>query len=130
MSNLTGKLIKMVKSNSFYWCTLVVISGCKSADSSFVNRELLIGKWEGKFLENRVNLVFKDKTVLIDYHNEIPPVERSYSLKGDTLYIDKFEDTSIIKELTKDNLSLVPIHNRTEECIAIVYEVRFAKNNK
>jgi len=120
----------MAKNNSFYWVLLVVIFGCKSADSSFVNRELLIGKWEGQFLENRVHLVIKDKTVLIDYHNEIPPIERNYTLKVDTLYIDDFEDTSIIKELTNDHLSLVPIHNRTEESIAIVYEVRFTKNNR
>jgi hypothetical protein len=117
----------MVKSNKLYWLMLVMISGCKSADSSFVNRELLIGKWEGHFLKNKVNLIFKDKTVLIDYHNGIQPIERNYRLRGDTLYIDKPEDTSIVKELTRHNLSIEPIHNTMEESIDIVYEIRFAK---
>lgn len=120
----------MVRSNKVYLLILIVIFGCKSANSSFIDRELLIGKWEGTFLKNKVNLVFKDKTVLIDYHNETQPIERNYSLKGDTLYIDKFEDTSIIKELTTNNLSLKLAHKRLEESIDIIYEIRFTKDNK
>ncbi len=112
----------------FYCLLIVFFTACNNIhNTSLINPNLLLGKWSGKFLDDNVTLLFSEDTVFINYHNGSKVTGRKYSLKNDTLYIERFEEKSKITELSEGRLSIQSLDTGLQESINIIYEIKFTK---
>lgn len=109
---------------------ILVMLGCKSADQNKVQQKLLVGKWSGEWSDNaphKISMTFSSQDVLIDYHNGNTPQNEKYTLKGDTLTIEKSSENYEITELTKDCLQLSSFRKGNLVDIDVIFLVKFHK---
>ena len=150
MSTSQLKKERMLNINTTLICTstkalllgILVMLGCKSADQNKVQQKLLVGKWSG-VLSNEwsdyvhhihhvqhdtINLTFSSQDVLIDNNNSDTPEHHKYTLKGDTLAIEKYSENIKIYELTKNDLKLGSFDTAMKESTLVLCLIKFHRD--
>jgi hypothetical protein len=91
-------------------------------------KNLLLGEWEGKFKEEKINLTFNpDSSLIISYKNHNHFIVARYKQLMDRLIlIQGTSDTVYIKKLDKDNLILRPME-KINVNVDLIFVVDFKK---
>jgi len=112
------------------WALVTIIVGSLCLGCSVERNDELLraGLWRGSYENLEVSVEFKDdSTLVIDYGNMGSRLEESYYIRDSFLFVGG-KKHSIIEELTKTTLRLLPATKTLNADIDLIHAVTFTRS--